>query len=379
MLDSLHVAFRFLLRIVRGTPRYLRLILTIIIAAATTFFGFHLRPQNYPIPASTDTWPYLDVLATVPNVNVQVTYASISPMSLIGSMTVLVPAGSSPVTLYVELSGVRPDWYYGEPSITPNGWSTASDYIDGEYSIGHSYALKAGSGYSIPLDFGFEDCACYKISGPYIAVSPLHVDPLLTGPDKVSSDGVTITKVRQTLGPTPGMKQGKYYETTLTSIGRDEAYLDTPNISPNLTVMSAIPEDPTSTTPSMWEWNNVSYASATFVDPGKQDSISYSIFYGGIFLGIAGAAVLALIPEASSVIEKAAERRRKRKEFAAKTASNSATKTTMADRDSSNAPISAPEPVVLSPRTNGSLWAFVGTVGGALIGWALGRKLRERR
>lgn len=301
--------------IVRWLGRYSRLIILIVVTAVAAFLGYVLRPVNYPIPDSAPVHPMVDIMASRPGVTVTVSQALLSRQGVSINLTASTLSGSSDYTLYVEVSGVQVEWIYGEPQITPN-WSLASDG-DNTYSIGHSYALKASYSYNIPFSVSYETCDCVLVSGPYVAVNAISLDPSLLGPQKsVSSDGYTLTPVPPS-GPFPGRAPGKYYATSLSSIRSDVVDLDTWHIPTSVSVMKAYPQVPDNPYLNTWEWNNVTSATLTLQDIGKQSALNGNWFYAGIFLGIAGSGVLALIPEVSEILkaiheEKEAGRRRNR-------------------------------------------------------------------
>jgi hypothetical protein len=291
-------------------------------------------------------------------------------------MDITVPATSSSALLYVELSGVIPERDGGGPSLTPVGWSTASDGFGRQYSIGHSYPVRPGH-YSLQLDFTFGNCACYEVSGPYVATAALAVDPLTLPPHGGSSDGVTMTQLVQTEGPTPGKGQGRYYYTSLTSIAQDEIYLD--GIIPSdASVVESTPGSPSNYVPGAWAWTNTPGASTTFSDPAKLAIASNSVFYDGILLGIAGAGVIALVPETFSTIEKAKERKKKRAKPAPEEPSHAAASDSPARQGLPISPTTASSQELPAREIGNGVWVLSGVAGGIVAGWALTRRLGKR-
>jgi hypothetical protein len=288
-------------RIARWLGIYGRLIIVILITGTAASLGYFLRPQVYPIPDSAPVHPYLDVMASRPGVTVTASRAVLAYDTVDVDLTASTVSGSSNFTLYVEVSGVQVSWYDGEPQIGPTHWSVASDGSN-EYSIGHSYALKPKYSYVIPFVVSYEGCDCVLVSGPYVAVSALSLDPFLLGPQQqVSSGGVTLIPLPDS-GPFPGRTPGKYYVTSLSSIADDVVDLDSWNIPTSVTVVKAYPQVPANPYSNTWQWSNVTTGSLTLVNLTKQNTLNGNWFYAGIFLGIAGAGVLALVPEVSGML-----------------------------------------------------------------------------
>lgn len=221
------------------------------------------------------------------------------------TLTASTLSGSTPYTLYVEVTGVHVSWYGGAPQIFSPAARVASDG-SGEYSIGQSYTLKSDRYYNW-LSFSAEvaGCGCLHASGPYVAVKPLALDPrLLPTSPQPTPGAVPITSAVNMAGqPVPGRPPGKYYTTSLSSIADDKVDLDGAGVRQNQSVVIANPQAPENPYTNTWQWRNITVASATLLDLAKQNSLDGSLFYAGIFLGIAGAGVLALVPEVSRVVE----------------------------------------------------------------------------
>ena len=380
-LRILQTPCKFLFRAVRNVGPYFRFVLVVAITATAAIFGFNLRPHNYPIPTTTATHPSLDVLSNRSHVGVTVSRAYLAQQYLSVDMSISTEDSLGSVMLYVELSGVKPESYLGQPYMQPHSWSMASDNNGDEYSVGHSYSLKANSYYNIRLDFEFANCDCYTISGPYIAISPLYIDPLLLGPQQSSSDGNSLTRVNAIPQPAPDLGPGKYYETSLQSIGQDEVDLSGTGVSSDLAQMAANPQNPESTESDVWSWNNVAYANGTFSDPGVQDSLGNRLFYDGIFLGIVGAGLLAGIPRTSSFVKEIEQRRAGRRKNLERESGPRRQETIQ----SSPVTASRVSRVVdddATPRVRGSrssLWPILGVIGGTAVGWIVGQVFRSPR
>ncbi len=377
---ALAVIFRPAVRVARGKGMYARLILITGITVTAAILGFLWRPQSHPIPTGTSTHPVLDVMATQKKVDVVVSRAYLAQQYLTLQMTVSTLNISGNINLYIELSGVQPERYFDRPFPEPTSWNIASDKVAGEYSIGHTYSLKPNSYYSFPLSFEFDNCECYIKSGQYVAITPLYLDPLLLGNQQMSSGGYSLQRVTDIPDPAPGLKGGPYYQTTLQSIGQDEVDISSASVSSALTQVSSNPQSPTDVADDVWSWNNIAYANAAFSDPSKQDDISNHLFYDGIVLGIVGGGLLAIVPEASLVIEEMKKRRKERKAVRRQ------------EMGSSVDDISVPGAVVEqslaatstlpTPSTShhpGLMWPLLGAAGGIAIGWVVGRSAWSRR
>jgi hypothetical protein len=286
-------------KVVHWLGRYGRLIIVIIITVTAALLGYHLRPRNYAIPASIPGQPYMDVMASRPGVTVTVSLAILSYNNLITDLTASTSSGSGKYTLYVEVSGVH------APQLSPNDYRVASDG-GSEYSMGNSYTLKSHYYYSdIPFVVTYRGCGCLRESGPYLAVAPLSLDPIMVGPHKkISTGGTTLTPVGSPfeLVIFPGREPGKYYPTSLALISDDQVNLDGADVPPNLSMLNGYPQNPTNPQANTWQWNKVSTASVTLMNLARQNTLNDYLFYAGIFLGIAGAGVLALVPEVSRVL-----------------------------------------------------------------------------
>ncbi len=373
----LRALFFFALGVIRSVARYLRLIFTIVITVVAAFLGFQLRPQAYAIPYSTVSSPYLNVSATIPNVKVDVSSAWLDQTSLVLQMNAKAPAGYGTVALYVELSNVQPGWEFDQRILGSDNWSTQSEGDGDGYSVGHSYILERGHSYSIPVVIDFGDCQCYIISGPYVAVSPLDVNPQDLTSSQLDSDGVSANDFGQALMVTPGETSGRHYLTTLKSIDQDVVNLNGLLPSGASVVVSA-PKSPSNLGIGAWFWRDATYSRATFLDPGKQNNINNETFYGGIFLGVAGGGALALIPETASVIEDARKRRKAHPKSMARATLNGAKPSALAvqlDAKKASAEVVGRTPAAF--RSGGGIWAFFGGLLGILAAWTLARKLRR--
>jgi hypothetical protein len=96
----------------------------------------------------------------------------------------------------------------------------------------------------------------------------------------------------------------------VTSIDDDEIDLNTSSIPTDASVVKAHPQAPSNPYSNTWKWSDVTSATLTLVDIAKQGDLSSNLFYAGIFLGIAGGRILALVPELSRVIESILEDRK---------------------------------------------------------------------
>jgi tetratricopeptide (TPR) repeat protein len=88
----------------------------------------------------------------------------------------------------------------------------------------------------------------------------------------------------------------------LSSIADDEVDLGTWGVPTSVTAVEAYPHVPDNPYPNTWRWSNVTTASLTLMNLAKQNTLNGNWFYAGIFLGIAGGGVLALVPEMSGVL-----------------------------------------------------------------------------
>ena len=75
-------------------------------------------------------------------------------------------------------------------------------------------------------------------------------------------------------------------------------------------MVKAYPQTPSNPYSNTWKWSDVTSASLTLVDIAKQGDLNGNLFYAGIFLGIAGGGILALVPEVSKVVESIFEDRK---------------------------------------------------------------------
>jgi hypothetical protein len=254
-------------------------------------------------------------MASRPGVTVTISKVVLTYQGLNANLTASTPPGSSNYTLYVEVSGVHVDVINGEPMNDPH-WSVAR-YNNDVYSIGHSYTLKDSYYYNIPISVSYQGCDCVLTSGPYVVVNALSLDPALLGSQQAeSSGGISLVPVPLS-GPFPGRAPGKYYATSLSSIADNEVDLDSWGIPTTVSVVKAYPETPANPYSNQWQWQDVTTASLTLQDLAKQNTLNGNWFYAGIFLGIAGSGVLALVPEVSEVLraihkDKKASRRRNR-------------------------------------------------------------------
>jgi hypothetical protein len=249
-------------------------------------------------------------MASRPNVSVTVTEAALYDQGFGINLTASTTSGNSKYELYVGVSEIKLDWIDGKPVIE-SGWSVASDG-SGEYSIGRSYTLPESSSYQISASSSFAACDCVSVSGPYVAVNAISLEPDLLGPqNQISSSGYTLTPVENP-GPYPGRGPGKYYGTSVSSIEDDEIDLSTSSIPIDVSVVRAYPQTPSNPYSNTWKWSNVTSATLALVDTAKQGDLSGNLFYAGIFLGIAGGGILALMPEVSRVVESIFEDRKSR-------------------------------------------------------------------
>ena len=158
-------------------------------------------------------------MASRPGVTVTVSQAVVYHDNLGVDLTASTLSGRSTYTLYVEVSGVHVSRYGGNPIIFSPGSRVASDGPGGEYSIGRSYLLKPGYSYNLTFSVSYAGCGCLRVSGPYVSVSPLGLDPVLLTSTKTNAGGIPVTPHVNTVGwPTPGRPRGKYYVTSLSSI-----------------------------------------------------------------------------------------------------------------------------------------------------------------
>jgi hypothetical protein len=299
---------RFQRRPLRLLGRYSRFVIVFVLTVAAGVLGYILKPVNYQVPSAAPAQPIVSIMASRPNVSVTVTEAALYDHGFDLSLTASTVSGNSKYELYVGVSEIKLDWIDGKPVIE-SGWSVASDG-SGEYSIGRSYTLHENSPYQISVGSSFAACDCVFISGPYIAVNAISLEPDLLGPqNEISSNGYTLTPVGNP-GPYPGRGPGKYYATSVSSIEDDEIDLSTSSIPIDVSVVKAYPQTPSNPYSNIWKWSNVTNATLTLVDIAKQGDLSDNLFYAGIFLGIAGAGILALVPEVSRVIESITEGRK---------------------------------------------------------------------
>ena len=302
-------------RLLRWLGRYSRLVIVLTVTATAAFLGYILRPVNYQVPSGAPAQPIVSIMASRPNVSVTVTMAALYDQGFGLNLTASTVSGNSKYELYVGVSEIGLDRIEGKPLID-SGWSVANDG-PGEYSIGRSYTLNESSSYQISVSSGFASCDCVYVSGPYVSVNAISLEPDLLGPqNETSSGGYTLIPVGNP-GPYPGRAPGKYYITSVSSIEDDEIDLSASSIPMDVSVVKAYPQAPSNPYSNTWKWSNVTSASLTLVDLAKQGDLSGNLFYAGIFLGIAGGGILALVPEASRVIEsilenkKSSERQRK--------------------------------------------------------------------
>jgi hypothetical protein len=211
-------------RIAQWLGRYARLIIVVAITGVAAFLGFFLRPQDYPIPASPSGHPVLDVMASRPGVTVTVSQAVVYHDNLGVDLTASTLSGRSTYTLYVEVSGVHVSWYGGNPLIFSPGSRVASDGPGGEYSIGRSYLLKPGYSYNLTFSVSYAGCGCLRVSGPYVSVSPLELDPVLLTSTKTNAGGIPVTPHVNTVGwpnPRPSAREVLRHVTVFDSRGPD--------------------------------------------------------------------------------------------------------------------------------------------------------------
>jgi hypothetical protein len=179
--------------------------------------GFQLKPRREippgPIPA-----PFIDVMATRPDVGAAITQASIYPGGATFDVDVTVPPGHA-ATLYVEVSGIGYDATGHPPRPDPGYW-TVSPQNSGDYSAGTALTVRPGS-HSLKYQLSFDDCRCYRISGAYVVATPLALDTLQQMRARTSEGGTTVTKVISDLG---GDHPGRPESTTpRASVPSDEA------------------------------------------------------------------------------------------------------------------------------------------------------------
>jgi hypothetical protein len=318
----------------------IRFVLLLTVTAIAYSFGHsYLSSENSPsiIYASG---PSIQFQARELGVYALVTTALVTPSELSFSVTVTVPPGRS-TKLYMLIRNVVPRPYFNP------GWTVGNggDYEAPNDNNAPPSVSLAGRTINVPsgnsqchFSLSLNNCECYRYSSPYLFVSALNIggvpirynlkpDILLipgtyvTGPcPKPSSGGVHIPGVpflqciraRPANAPlgypensresNPGRDNGTYYYVPERPISEDAFSFQEDDSPPGGGVYSLLSSGPVQVNESTWRWSQVDHASFIAVSAQDKSHSDHRTFLAGIWLGIAGAGVIAALESAFDII-----------------------------------------------------------------------------